>query len=104
MISGFKIFVGMYVVMIVLLLEVINISGNIFFIIFKLILFECKNFNVFVNVLKEFVNLFVFKVIDGGKLIVSNVGVEISLFLLIIELMNEVIKLKVIIINIIDKF
>ena len=59
MISGFKIFAGMYVAMIAPPPEATNISGNIFPTIFKSTLPERKNFNALVNVLKELANLFV---------------------------------------------
>lgn len=78
MISGFKIFAGMYVAMIAPPPEATNISGNIFPTIFKSTLPERKNFNALVNVLKELANLFVPKATDGGKPTASNAGVEIS--------------------------
>ena len=53
MISGFKIFAGMYVAMIAPPPEATNINGNIFPTIFKSTLPERKNFNALVNVLKR---------------------------------------------------
>ncbi len=53
MISGFKIFAGMYVAMIAPPPEATNINGNIFPTIFKSTLPERKNFNALVNVLKN---------------------------------------------------
>lgn len=104
MISGFKIFAGMYVAMIAAPPEATNISGNIFPTVFKSTLPERKNFNALVNVLKELANLFVPKATDGGKPTASNAGVEISPPPPTTESTNEAIKPKATIINIIDKF
>lgn len=49
---------------------------------------------VFVNMFIVLVNLFVVKVVVGGRFKNKRVGVEIKLFLLIIELMNVVKKLN----------
>lgn len=104
MIKGFNICDGIIVVIYVLYVDVKNIKLNNLVIIYKFILLDFINFIVLVKELNEFVNLFVFKVIDGGRLIVNNVGVEIKLLFFIIEFINVVIKLNKIMIIIIVKF